>query len=69
MAAALKAAWITHFNEKLVRKYRKENRGKFKDEVRGKYKRYYGESLCLQALMRIRENAAKKHILWSLEAS
>lgn len=65
-AAALEATWITGFNEKTVRKYRKEffeNRGKFKDEARGKYKRFClfnEEALCLQASMWIRENAVKK---------
>lgn len=65
-AAALEAAWITGFNEKTVRKYRKEffeNRGRFKDEARGKYKRFClfnDESLRLQASMWIRENAVKK---------
>ena len=37
--AALEAAWITGFDEKIMRNYRKkffENRGKFKDEARGK---------------------------------
>lgn len=73
-AAALEAAWITGFNEKTVRKYRKEffeNRGKFKDEARGKYKRFClfnEEALCLQASMWIRENAVKKVLrTWSLE--
>ena len=65
-AAALEAAWITGFNEKTVRKYRKEffeNRGKFKDEARGKYKRFClfnDESLRLQASMWVREHAVKK---------
>lgn len=43
-AAALEAAWMTGFNEKTVHNYRKqffENRGKFKEEGRGKYKRFY----------------------------
>ena len=43
-AAALEAAWMTGFNEKTVHNYRKqffENRGKFKEEGRGKYKRSY----------------------------
>ena len=42
-AAALEAAWMTGFNEKMVRGYRKEffeRRGKLKDEGRGKYKRF-----------------------------
>ena len=65
-AAALEAAWITGFNEKTVRKYRKEffeNRGKFKDEARGKYKRFClfnDEYLRLQVSMWVRENAVKK---------
>ena len=44
-AAALEAAWVTGFNEKTIRGYRKEffeNHGTFRDESRGKYKR-----LCL----------------------
>ena len=62
IAAALEAAWITGFNEKTIRYYNKEfmeNRGKFKEERLGKYKRvasstvktcdysiYVGEGTC-----------------------
>ena len=64
--AALEAAWITGFNEKTVQTYRKEffeRGGKFRDEARGKYKRFClfnEESLWLDASMWIRENAVKK---------
>jgi len=65
-AAALEAAWITGFNEKTIRGYRKEffeNHGTFRDESRGKYKRiclFNEETLRLQAAMWIRENAVRK---------
>ena len=65
-AAALEAAWITGFNEKTIRGYRKEffeNGGRFKDEARGKYQRaclFNEESLRLQAAMWVRENAVRK---------
>ena len=64
--AALESAWITGFNEKTVRNYKKEffeRGGKFRGEARGKYKRhclFNEESLRLQASMWIRENAVKK---------
>ena len=57
IAAALEAAWITGFNEKTIRGYRKEffeNHGTFRDELRGKCKRFClfnEETLCLQAAM------------------
>ena len=65
-AAALEAAWMTGFNKKTVRGYKKEffeNHGKFRDEARGKYKRFClfnDEALPLQASMWIRENSVKK---------
>ena len=65
-AAALEAAWITGFNEKTVCyicKEFKENRGKFRDERRGKYKRmciFNNEELRLQASMWVREHAVDK---------
>ena len=65
-AAALEAAWITGFNEKTVRYYRKDfmdNKGKFKEEKRGKHKRvclFNDEDLRLQASMWVREYAVNK---------
>ena len=56
-AAALEVAWMTGFNEKTVRGYRKEffeHQGIFRDEARGKYKRFClfnDEALRLQARM------------------
>ena len=56
-AAALEAAWVTGFNEKTVHYYRKEfmqNKGKFREEQRGKYKRiclFNDEDLRLRASM------------------
>ena len=64
--SALEAAWITGFNEKTIRGYRKEffeNHGTFRDESRGKYKRFClfnEETLRLQAAMWIRKNAVKE---------
>ena len=57
-AAALETAWITGFNEKTIRGYRKdffENCGSFKEEARGKYKRF-----CLfnEETLRLRLQAA-----------
>lgn len=65
-AAALEAAWITGFNEKTVRYYRKDfmdNKGHFKEEKRGKHKRvclFNDEDLRLRASMWVRENAVNK---------
>ena len=65
-AAALEAAWVTGFNEKMVRYYRKEfmqNKGKFREEQHGKYKRiclFNDENLRLRASMWVRENAVNK---------
>ena len=65
-AAALEAASITGFNEKTVRRYRKEfyeNKGHFKEEKRGKYQRhclFNNENLRMEAAMFIRENGCKK---------
>ena len=65
-AAALEAASATGFNEKTVRKYRKEiyeNKGSFKDGKRGKYMRHCllnDENLRLEAAMFIREHGYRK---------
>ena len=65
-AAALEAASITGFNEKTVRRYRKEfyeNKGHFKEEKRGKYQRqclFNDENLRMEAAMFVRENGCKK---------
>lgn len=65
-AAVLEAAWITGFNEKNIRYYRKEfmvNKGKFKEEKRGKHKRvclFNDEDLLLQASMWVIENVVSK---------
>lgn len=65
-ASALEAAWISGFNEKTVRGYRKDffdNKGSFKEEKRGKYKRlslFNDENLRLKAAMWVRENAVRK---------
>ena len=65
-AGALEAAWITGFNEKRIRGYRKDflaNNGMFKEERRGKYKRlslFNDESLRLKAAMWVREHAVRK---------
>ena len=64
--AAQEAGSITVFNERTVRKFRKEyfdNKGKFPETKQGKYKRrclLNDKDLQLQASMFVRENAYKK---------
>ena len=64
--AALEAASITGFNERTVRKYKKqfyENRGKFPESRQGKFERhclFNDENLRLQAAMWVRENSYQK---------
>ena len=66
VGAAQESASITGFNEKTVRMYRKEfyeNKGKFKENNQGKYKRQClmnEENLQLDAAMYVREHAYQK---------
>ena len=64
--SALESAFITGFNEKTIRGYKKDylsNKGRFSESVKGKYERFSlfsNEDVHLEVSMWVQENAHKK---------